>query len=465
VQKQASTQDRACVLTPGAAFYGNGRAVPLREGVHSDVRALLAGVEGRFTPQATLVLNDASTAILAGCEAELKADGWSWSAPGPWTFFRRGGQTVALGCRRSWRPKVHTGTLYGDDVEPGALAMLLDRYHQLTGYAWCGTGATTGLNALRLTWENSRWEPRWSGSVVAPVAGAGVLNWQRELNEDEATWGYVHTFDANAAYLGSAISADLAWDQLTPTGPQPFDERLPGFWLIDLATSTLEICADPTRPPLLSRIKRGQAWVTTPYAKLLRELGDPLDVADSWTGQPVTVDGRQVHGPTSRVFRTWGEALREARKAAGELPGGRLRQQLGNAVKHTYKDVIGGLARTDRDGKHLRVYRPDWAAHIIDLWRATLYRRMVEIKRTQGVWPVRVWTDAISYADCVATPTYLAEAIGVSACAVECGCVRNTLAARGRLGSYKHDACATTRQWIADHPARRTTKRRELVAA
>jgi hypothetical protein len=152
------------------------------------------------------------------------------------------------------------------------------------------------------------------------------------------------------------------------------------------------------------------------------------------------------------VLRTWGEQLRDARRACDQSRGS-LGEQLRQAVKHTYKDAIGGMARTSRDGGHLMVYRPDWAALVIDLWRATLMRRIIEVHRTQGVWPVRVATDSIAYADCVANPTALARAIGVGTCELGCGCGGNPIVA-GPLGSYHHEAVATTEQWQAAHKPR-----------
>lgn len=446
---------RAAVLTPGAAHYGNGSMVTLRPGLHADLPTILAGTLGRFEQHATIVVDGARAAELGAHGDAVRAAGWQFSKLGAWTLYHRSdGRTVAVGCRDDMHPR-HFGVLFNADTDPGALAVLLDRYARVTGLSWRGTCATTALNAIRLSWENTRYQPRWNFAKTGPGYAVGPLIWSRPLNEHESWWGYVHTFDATAAYLGAAGNASLAWSTLEHTGPRPFDKSAPGYWHVRLAPSTLTLAADPGRPPLLpaGRVVDGCTWLTTPYAEFLAELGDPLDVLDSWTA----VDGRRPAG--YRVLRGWGEQLRDARGAVEELPAGTLRDALRVAVKRTYKDATGGMQR-----EGMRVYRPDWAHTLIDLWRATLYRRMIRVRETQGVWPVAVKTDAVYYADSGEHPQprghtrpfdTLTDALNVHTCAVVgCGCAGSRWAG---LGTYKHDATVTTEEWL------RATQRPERI--
>lgn len=454
---QSSTH-RACVFTPGAVYYGNGTMSQIRPGVHADLPAILSGTLDRFAKHATIVIDGASLAEL-GERAELvRAAGWSFSKLGAWTLYHReDGRTVAVGCRDSMHPR-HFGVLVEPGTDPGTLALLLDRYNRVTGLSWRGTCATTALNAIRLSWENTRYQPRWNHAKTGPGYAVGPLIWSRELNEHEASWGYVHTFDATAAYLGAAGNASLAWSTLDHTGARTFDKAAPGYWHVRLAPATLALAADPTRPPLLpaGRVVDGCTWLTTPYAEFLAELGDPLDVLDSWTA----VDGRRPAG--FRVLRGWGESMRDARMSVEELPAGPIRDALRYAVKRTYKDATGGMQR-----EGMRVYRPDWAHTLIDLWRATLYRRMIRVRETQGVWPVAVKTDALSYADCVRDPQprghthpfdTLTDALNVRSCAVACGCAPTR---PGGLGTYKHDATVTTAEYLS--ATRKPERKREVV--
>jgi len=62
---------------------------------------------------------------------------------------------------------------------------------------------------------------------------------------------------------------------------------------------------------------------------------------------------------------------------------------------------------------------------------------MCRIRDTEGVWPVAVKVDALSYADCSVSPAAIGDAIGV------------LTEGEWRLGRYTHDATHTTEQWLA----------------
>lgn len=458
-KRNTTSPHRACVITPRAAHYGNGAMVPVPATLHRELPAILHGTLGRFARHSTIIIDGAMPVALP-----VSCTGWNYSKTGPWTLYHRDdGRTVAVGYRDAMNPR-HFGVLVHPDTEPGVLAMLLDRYQQCTGLSWRGTCATTALAGIRLSWENVQYPPRWNHAKVDVGNAAGPLIWSRPLNQWETSWGWVHTFDAAAAYLGSALNASLAWSTLEPTGPRPFTKTAPGYWQVRLAASTLAWADDPGRPPLLpaGRVEDGCVWLTTPYAELLGELGDPLDVIDSITA----VDGRRVAG--YRVLRTWGEQMRDARVKAAALSAEPFRDLLAYAVKRTYKDATGGMQRPG-----MRVFRPDWAHTLIDLWRATLMRRLIRVHQTQGIWPVAVKTDAVSYADCCQRPTgwldeirvidpgspSLAEVMTLRSCGLDrCGCAPAQLAA---LGTYRHQATTTTETWLTAMQSRK--QRRETV--
>lgn len=401
---------RAAVVSDGAVYYGDGTTVRAARGLAENPAAILAGTEGRFGMHCTVVVDGVTPDAHSAHSRAVERAGWKSTTVGAWTLYHAGDRTVAVGLRAAMRPNVHLGLLVNAGDDPGALAVRMDRYAQVTGWSWRGTAATTGLAALRLSWGKSRSQPLWDhgrsdvGRVVGKAVGA-YHAWSRPLNWAERDWGYLHTFDANNAYLGAAINADLAWDALHHAGAQSFDPNLPGYWHLRLDDDTLAWHRDPNRPPLVSRIVDGCAWVTTPVAKLLGELGDRLEVLDSYTAQH-----HPRHPAGSRVTRGWGEQLRDALVAVDQYPPGTMRDQLRTAVKRTYKDSIGGMQRAG-----MRVDRADWGHTIVDHWRATLYRRMLHVRKFEGVWPVAIATDAITYADDVAYPETIAATIGVRA--------------------------------------------------
>lgn len=466
---------RAAVITANVVHYGNGTATPAPASLHRDLVAILAGVPGRFFAHSTLIIDAPQPADYAQQLDRVRAAGWQVADPsdesiGGWALFHRdhGTRTVAIGWRPAMRPSVHLGVLVTADADPGTLAMLLDRFHQLTGHSWRGTPATTAHAGIRLSWPLPAQQPRWNeDQEKGPGHGVGALTWTRNLSSREETWGFLHTFDANAAYLGAAINAELPWSELVNVGRTPFDKSLPGYWLITTDGITWP---DDGRPPLFDErnVTDGATWVTTPYAEFLRELGS-FDVLDSWLGAS---GGRAGHRAGHRVLKGWAEGVRDARASLGDFPPA-FRPVLSTAVKRLYKDAVGGFQR-----KGMRISRGIWGHTIIDLWRATLLRRTIRVHASQGVWPVSVQTDSLTYADCVpvqptrgATKPFpsLTDELNVTSCAIGCGCAPEQL---GQLGAYKHERAWTTADWQAAHkpkeprPARAPRiprPRRELV--
>ena len=431
VRIDGNTGHRAAVITPDGYAFGNGAISSPEYGrsrpqLYRDPARILA-LTDPFVDHSVIVVDGASVEDHAAGYARLKANtGWECSKVDAWTLYHREGRTVSIGLRDAMTPDVHFGTLFDKRTDPGVLAMLLDRYHLHTGSPWRGTAATSALNAIRLTWENTPGKPLWRAARNGPgyMNGVGAMHWERGLGEWERTWGLVHTFDTNNAYLAAAINADVARSSLVHTGQQMFDKALPGYWLLQLDTPTLAALRDPMRPPLIeprAMLAGGLAWVTTPYAKLLEELGDRIEVVDSWTAGP-----HPSGGPVAcRVFRRWGETIRDGVAASR----GMAWEQ---AVKATYKDMPGALQR-----ESMRIHRVDWAHIIIDLARANLYRKILAIHAIHGVWPVRVSTDSLSYAD---TDVHGAQ-VGQHWI--------SQLPIRTGLGGFKHEATHTTAEWMA----------------
>ncbi len=430
---------RAAVVTPGRVFYGNGTCIETREGAGELLVPVLNGTVDRFGPDCCVILDGFRLAQMQGQSGFARSAGWNHSTVAAWTLFHRDdGRTVSVGVRDAFTGN-QVDALFARDADSDVVAMMLDRYHTLTGCAWRGTYFTTAMASIRLTWENSPRQPLWHIPDTGPKYGNGPLEWTATPAPVE---GWVHTFDANMAYLGAAINLDGAWSTLAHTGPQLFDDKIPGYWLVRLEQATRDLDKQPGRPPLFDprKVTKGCVWVTTPYARLLQDLGDRVDVVDAWTATPTTgKSGSVIHGPAARVLRGWGERMRDARHTLDRWPDGPVRDALVDAVKRTYKDATGGLQKATS-----RVHRPDWAHHLIDLWRATLYRRVLKVHAEVGVWPVRVKVDSLSYLERPSDPPdrllALEQAVGV----------------RAGLGGFKHEATATVEAFLAARKPRRT---------
>lgn len=471
-----NTPHRAAVITTDGVYYGNGTYVHSGADLSANLAKILHGTIGRFQPHCTIIIDRKRTAsgTWPSQLAQVKIDGWQYGeTDGAWKLFHRDGgrRTVAVGWRPDMDPKTHLGVLFERDTRPDTLAVVLDRYHRLTGMSWRGTPATTAHAGLRLSWPNAGQQPRWSEPFRGSGQAVGALWWSRKLTPAERSWGFLHTFDARSAYLGAMGNAEVAWSELGNSGRRPFDKYAPGYWLIDVPACVQGWPSDG-RPPLVDprQIRDGRLWVTTPYAALLAELQDgPLVVRDSWTGSE---RGRTGFARGHRVMRNWAETIRDALRDVESTPSP-IQPTLRTAIKRTYKDAIGGMQRLG-----MRVSRPDWAHHVIDLWRATLVRKMIRVHATQGVWPVEVITDSLTYADCVEYPQArrltgdiptLTDALGAAACLVDgCHCTpQETI----RLGTFSHEKSWTVATWDEAHQpkperAPRVPRvRRERVAA
>lgn len=433
---QDNTLHRAAVITPGHVYYGDGTFIVTRTDITRDLVAILRGTAGRFWKWSTIVVDGTGPSAWSLVQlAALKDAGWSFGTVaesrerlgvvGAWTLFHRpDGTAVAVGCREIMKPP-HLGVLFRPGDAPEAVARLLHWYSEATGNAWRGTPATSALAHIRLTWGNDRYQPLWNLGKIGPGWGVGPLVWSRPLTPEETAVGTVHTWDANSAYLGAAINAEVAWSRLTHTGPQPFDQAVPGYWQIQPDLKTFADDQDPDRPPLLGRVRDGLCWVTTPYAKFLQDRGDRVEVVDSWTGQErLRDDGTRVHPAQSRVLRKWGERMRDAVLAVDRS------DPMAAPFKRTYKDAVGGMQRAG-----MRIDRPDWAHTVIDLWRATLLRRVYRVHAQTGLWPVAIRTDSISYA--VPDHRSFGEIVGVPL----------DPSKRLQLGQWRHQSVTPVAEW------------------
>lgn len=432
---------RAAVITPREITYGRGTAVPAHPEIGQDLLKVLEGTVGRFEQHSTIVIDGVSPATYTAQSEAARAAGWNHADLDgrAWTLYHReDGRTVAVGLRDAMSSR-HLGVLFDKETDPGVVAINLDRYCQVTGNPWRGTPATSALNAIRLSWGNSSYQPLWQHPRLPVHSEIGFCFWSRPLNDNERWWGYVHTFDANSAYLGSAVTAELAWSHLHHAGPQQFDAGLPGYWQVALDQTLLETLADPDRPPLISSHRDGAVWMTTPYMKLLQDLGYHGLILDSWTGRAeYRESGARKHPAAARVLRSWGENLRNGLR--GVSPA------VEDAAKRTYKDAVGGMQR-----QGMRVSRRDWGETIIDLWRATLFRRILRIHTMTGCWPVRIATDSISYADSNPDPSVLALAIH--------GRAGIPLLNATGLGQFHHEETVTTEQWLTRYPVTQRARR------
>jgi hypothetical protein len=234
-------------------------------------------------------------------------------------------------------------------------------------------------------------------AVVRPSPEAPFA-WSRPLTDVEREHGWVHAFDANAQYLGTAASIDLGAGQPEHrTGPLDFDPKTVGYWLADVPQAPAGLLPDPFTPS--SRLAgltdpAGRRWMTTPTLALAAELGAPVRVHEAWTW------------PQSRRFlRPWAEAFRDARAACQGDPNPEAQAVL-TAVKAAYNKFFGWLASEQVGGE---LARPDWNQLVIAQSRVNLYRKLARLARP----PFAVDVDALYITAPTEAAAETAEALGL----------------------------------------------------
>jgi hypothetical protein len=216
-------------------------------------------------------------------------------------------------------------------------------------------------------------------AVVRPSPEAPFV-WSRPLTDAEREHGWVHAFDANAQYLGTAASIDLGAGQPEHRpGPLEFDRKTVGYWLADVPEAPAGLLPDPFTPsPRLAGMTdpAGRRWATTPTLALAAELGAPVRVHEAW-----------IWPQSRRFLRPWAEAFRDARAACQGDPAPEAQAVLA-AVKLAYNKFFGWLASEQVGGE---LARPDWHQLVIAQSRVNLYRKLARLDRP----PFAVDVDAL----------------------------------------------------------------------
>jgi hypothetical protein len=107
---------------------------------------------------------------------------------------------------------------------------------------------------------------------------------------------------------------------------------------------------------------------------------------------------------SSQILKPWATKIRQALDVfptKGVIPLG--------ALKRTYTETIGMFTVTGGS-----IYRPDWRDTIIDLARVNMMRKLDRARQVLGVWPVKIYHDAVYYPGAEDERDAIASAIGVN---------------------------------------------------
>lgn len=261
----------------------------------------------------------------------------------------------------------------------------------------------------------------WSGGFLNEEA----YQWVRDpglLSDEECLLPYAVGLDLNTAFLAAAARLVVGLSAPDHFHRPVFNKKIPGSWLADLSHLDLDprlpspFTPDGTRPT-------GPAWYQTHTLAYAQELGHdvhPVEAylrretgayLDPWHDRLKTayVETLADLGVTADLTDAEFLAAMEHHKQADPAMAAVL-----SAIKATVKGGIGKLrerpqGRTYRDGDpwpamQRPTWRPDIRAAVISKARVNMHRKLANMVKLTGLYPLAVLSDCVVYPSPGASP-------------------------------------------------------------
>ncbi|MFJ1562411.1 telomere-associated protein Tap [Streptomyces mirabilis] len=254
----------------------------------------------------------------------------------------------------------------------------------------------------------------WSGGFLDEEA----YQWVRDvdlLTGEEVSLPWAVGLDLNTAFLGASARLTVGLSAPDHFHAPTFNPKIPGSWLVDLS----RIETDPRLPSPFtpSGIRpQGPAWYQTHTVAYAQELGHnvrPLEAylrretgayLDPWHDRLKTAYGDTLAdlGVTKDLTDTEFLAAMGRHKDADPALAAVLA-----AIKATVKGGIGKL-RERPQGRHYRqgerwpalerpTWRPDIRAAVISKARVNMHRKLNNMAKMTGLYPLAVLSDCVVY--------------------------------------------------------------------
>ncbi|MFE6828361.1 telomere-associated protein Tap [Streptomyces sp. NPDC057690] len=261
----------------------------------------------------------------------------------------------------------------------------------------------------------------WSGGFLNEEA----YQWVRDvslLTDEECTLPYAVGLDLNTAFLAAAARLVVGLSAPDHFHAPAFNPKIPGSWLVDLSRIEVDprlpspFTPDGTRPT-------GPAWYQTHTVAYAQELGHnvaPLEAylrretgayLDPWHDRlkNAYVDTLAGLGVTKDLTDVEFLAAMERHKDVDPAMTAVLA-----AIKATVKGGIGKL-RERPQGKRYKegerwpalqrpTWRPDIRAAVISKARVNMHRKLTNMAKLTGLYPLAVLSDCVVYPSPGASP-------------------------------------------------------------
>ncbi|MEE1735425.1 helix-turn-helix transcriptional regulator [Streptomyces sp. BE147] len=254
----------------------------------------------------------------------------------------------------------------------------------------------------------------WKGGFLNEEA----YQWVRSvdtLSDEECTLPFAVGLDLNTAFLAAASRLTVGLSAPDHFHAPVFNPKIPGSWLVDLSHIELDprlpspFTPDGTRPT-------GPAWYQTHTVAYAQELGHdvhPIEAylrretgayLDPWHDRlkNAYVDTLADLGVTKDLDDRAFLAAMEQHKQADPAMAAVL-----SAIKATVKGGVGKL-RERPQGRHYKAgerwpalsrptWRPDIRAAVISKARVNMHRKLNNMVRMTGLYPLAVLSDCVVY--------------------------------------------------------------------
>jgi DNA-binding transcriptional regulator YiaG len=254
----------------------------------------------------------------------------------------------------------------------------------------------------------------WSGGFLNEEA----YQWVRDvslLTDEECTLPYAVGLDLNTAFLAAAARLVVGLSAPDHFRAPTFNPKIPGSWLVDLSHVEVDprlpspFTPDGTRPT-------GPAWYQTHTVAYAQELGhnvQPLEAylrretgayLDPWHDRLKTayVDTLADLGVTKDLGDRAFLAAMEHHKDIDPAMAAVLA-----AIKATVKGGIGKLRERPQGKKYKEgepwpalqrpTWRPDIRAAVISKARVNMHRKLTNMVKMTGLYPLAVLSDCVVY--------------------------------------------------------------------
>ncbi|MFE9482923.1 telomere-associated protein Tap [Streptomyces spororaveus] len=254
----------------------------------------------------------------------------------------------------------------------------------------------------------------WSGGFLNEEA----YQWVRDpalLSDEECLLPYAVGLDLNTAFLAASARLTVGLSAPDHFHRPVFNKKIPGSWLADLSHIDLDprlpspFTPDGTRPG-------GPAWYQTHTLAYAQELGHDVHPVEAYLRRET---GAYLDPWHDRLKTAYVDTLADLGVTADLTDAGFLaamedHQQTDPAmaavlaaIKATVKGGIGKLrerpqGRTYRDGDpwpamQRPTWRPDIRAAVISKARVNMHRKLANMVKLTGLYPLAVLSDCVVY--------------------------------------------------------------------